>query len=234
MEFSCFPMDQRVPESSIPVEDLEEYCNKFMLAFGLEQHISFNKQVVKVMRVNKQWHVKTGEWEVFDAVVVCTGKIYNLHHSLPTFLLGKLNTPAIPNINGNKSFKGLQIHSKFYRSPQSFDGQKVVVIGGGASAVEVANSLSLKAKKIFLSSYKNLVFLPKKVHGRPFDLYNTRFNLVWFRNQALTYYKSVRETQDRLFKKIGNTSLTSVTAVFTHTLIDNRTDQCISKQGDIQ
>ncbi|WP_069812200.1 FAD-dependent oxidoreductase [Streptomyces sp. TP-A0874] len=44
--------------------------------------------------------------------------------------------PFLPRYPGQRSFRGRQTHTAWYRGPQDFAGERVIVVGGGTSAVQ--------------------------------------------------------------------------------------------------
>ncbi|WP_405746731.1 NAD(P)/FAD-dependent oxidoreductase [Streptomyces sp. NBC_01525] len=49
---------------------------------------------------------------------------------------GTWNRPFLPRLPGQEVFRGQQLHSARYPGPEAFRGKRVVVIGGGTSAVQ--------------------------------------------------------------------------------------------------
>jgi putative flavoprotein involved in K+ transport len=74
------------------------------------------------------WAVRTQNGAEFTArtVVAASGAFRSRH------------TPTVP---GNEEFAGQSLHAADYRSPEPFTGQRVVVVGGGNSAVQIAAEL---------------------------------------------------------------------------------------------
>lgn len=56
---------------------------------------------------------------------------------------GTWETPFIPDYPGRELFKGRQLHTRDYKSADEFTGQHVVIVGGGISAVQLLNEISL-------------------------------------------------------------------------------------------
>ena len=50
---------------------------------------------------------------------------------------GGASQPFIPPYSGRALFRGKQIHSSAYRSPDEFAGQRVLVVGGGNSGAQI-------------------------------------------------------------------------------------------------
>jgi putative flavoprotein involved in K+ transport len=55
---------------------------------------------------------------------------------------GGFGNPHLPRIPGQEEYGGRLLHVAAYRRPESFTGQRVVVVGAGNSAVQVAHELA--------------------------------------------------------------------------------------------
>jgi hypothetical protein len=55
---------------------------------------------------------------------------------------GTWSRPFVPHYPGAETFQGRQLHTVEYRGPEEFAGQHVVVVGGGASAVQLLGEIS--------------------------------------------------------------------------------------------
>jgi thioredoxin reductase len=56
---------------------------------------------------------------------------------------GTWETPFIPDYPGRETFRGRQLHTRDYKSADAFAGQHVVIVGGGISAIQLLNEISL-------------------------------------------------------------------------------------------
>lgn len=52
------------------------------------------------------------------------------------------------SLPGLEKFEGWYLHSRDYKSPQSFLGKRVVVVGTGNSGIDIAVELSHAAKQV--------------------------------------------------------------------------------------
>ena len=64
---------------------------------------------------------------------------------------GHYSVPVVPNIPGIEFFPGKIIHSHNYRHPEDFQGEKIVILGGGASGTDIMLELCHHAEVVFLS-----------------------------------------------------------------------------------
>lgn len=55
---------------------------------------------------------------------------------------GTWETPFIPIYPGMDRFKGRQLHTRDYRTPDEFIGKHVVIVGGGISAIQLLDEIS--------------------------------------------------------------------------------------------
>jgi cation diffusion facilitator CzcD-associated flavoprotein CzcO len=55
---------------------------------------------------------------------------------------GTWTRPFVPRYPGQEVFRGRQLHTVEYRSPEEFAGRHVVVVGGGASATQLLGEIS--------------------------------------------------------------------------------------------
>ena len=58
---------------------------------------------------------------------------------------GDYGTPFTPDLPGRQDFGGQALHAADYRSPDVFAGKRVVVVGGGNSAIQIAADLGVVA-----------------------------------------------------------------------------------------
>lgn len=78
---------------------------------------------------------------------------------------GAFGAPAIPQIEGSSRFSGRIIHSSEYRNAASFEGQRIVVVGAGNSAVQIAAELAGRAE-VTLAVRNRVRYLPQKILGK--------------------------------------------------------------------
>ncbi|MFE6489470.1 flavin-containing monooxygenase [Streptomyces sp. NPDC057757] len=113
----------------------------------------------------------------FEHVVVASG--HNTEPVLPNPL------PA-----GAQSFAGTILHAIDYRDGSDFRGQRVVVVGLGASAVDIAADLSRHAARTVLSVRRGLHIVPKQLFGLSLD---EIANAPWWTRMSLSEQRAFVE-----------------------------------------
>lgn len=78
---------------------------------------------------------------------------------------GTWDAPFIPIYPGRETFRGAQVHSAAYESPEPFAGKRVLVVGGGNSGAQVLAELSKVADTTWVTLQPPR-FLPDEVDGR--------------------------------------------------------------------
>lgn len=64
---------------------------------------------------------------------------------------GTWTHPFVPRYPGMETFRGEQLHTADYPGPLPFRGRRVVVVGGGASAVQLLGEIALVADTIWVT-----------------------------------------------------------------------------------
>ena len=163
-EYADFPMPEEYPDFPSR-EQLLTYFRSFADTFGLREHIRFNTRVVYVRPAERDlWEVTFSDQTsgLYKGVVVCNG-----HH-------WDRKWPEYPG-----EFKGEWIHSKDYKQPAQLEGKRVLVIGGGNSACDVASEAARVGKHACISMRQGYWFLPKTMVGVPAPELLNSWTPVW-------------------------------------------------------
>lgn len=153
-QFSDFPMPKAYPDYPDHAQALA-YLRAYANAFGLYDRIRFGQTVERAERdVHGRWQVMLGDGTTrsYAGVIVASG----VHRA-----------PAMPAVPG--SFEGVTMHSCGYKSPDVFQGRRVLVVGAGNSGCDIAVEAGRHAERAFLSVRRGYHFIPKYVFGRPTD-----------------------------------------------------------------
>ncbi|WP_067472104.1 flavin-containing monooxygenase [Nocardia amamiensis] len=156
---------------------VREYLNSYVHRFRLASHLRLSAEVVGLSRQGQVFQVEvrngseTTTW-LFDFVVVCAGVF---------------SEPHVPEIEGMRGFAGRLLHSSRATDPALFEGQRVVVVGAGKSALDLAAWAASHASTCTLVFRKPHWMIPRYLLGRiPSDrLLTTRVNEALFRYHRL-------------------------------------------------
>jgi len=158
LEFPDFPMPAEYPTFCHHTH-IHQYFEDLVDHFGLRDAIQFDTPVRKAERLGDgTWRITLdGGARHYDHLIVGTG-----HHWDPKW-------PEFPG-----RFDGSAIHSHQYIDP--FDpidlkGKRVLVVGIGNSAVDIASELSNRglAERLVLSTRRGAHVVPKYLFGKPLD-----------------------------------------------------------------
>lgn len=78
---------------------------------------------------------------------------------------GGFSRPHLPALPGLDGFTGQVLHSSDYRDPAPFTGQRVIVVGAGNSAVQIATELAGHAR-VTLATRAPIKFAPQRPFGK--------------------------------------------------------------------
>ncbi len=169
-------------------KQLFAYFTGYADRFGINSLIRFKTEVVRCEPTSDgKWEVtwrKVGTTdlhsEVFDALCVCNG-----HH----------HTPRMPSYPGQ--FSGDFLHSHDYKKAEPFRGKRVLVIGGGNSACDVAVETARISAKTSLSWRRGYYLIPKIMFGMPTDKFFYQFRWLPVQVQKLLLKGMLRLLQGR-------------------------------------
>jgi putative flavoprotein involved in K+ transport len=140
-----FPGGDEYPTRDDAIAYLAEYERRYALP------VLRPVRVAAVHRVDDGFAVATDAGEYTARAVVSA--------------TGTWAAPFIPVYPGRESFRGVQLHSADYDSPEAFAGQRVLVVGGGNSGAQVLAELSQVADTTWVT-LRPPRFLPDDVDGR--------------------------------------------------------------------
>jgi hypothetical protein len=150
-QFEEFPMPAQMPPYAARAQ-VGEYLESYAQRFGLLERIRLGTGVERAVAL------EGGGWEVdgerFDALVVASG-----HNDVP-----KWPDPPYPG-----EFAGRQLHALEFGKGEDFAGERVMVVGMGNSAMDIATDVSHFAARTLLSVRHGSWIVPKRLLGKPAD-----------------------------------------------------------------
>lgn len=131
--------------------EVVDYLLNYQKTFSINP--IFNNEVISIRRENGFWIVETSE-DTYKSknVVVATGA-----YTFPKKIL----------IEGMETFPGKIIHSSEYKTGKEFKGKKVLVIGFGNSACEIALDLYEQESTPSMSLRSPVNIIPRDIFGIP-------------------------------------------------------------------
>ncbi len=145
-------------------DTMARYFDDYARYFDIAPRVRFRDRVVGVAPAGGRWAVTASAsgTETFDSVVVASG-----HYGTPRW-------PDLPGI-----FTGDIIHSAGYRTQEGYAGKRVLLIGIGQSACDIAVDVSWVADRTVISARTGALVGPRWVlAGIPRDLLLTRLDGV--------------------------------------------------------
>ncbi|KAK5649035.1 hypothetical protein RI129_003927 [Pyrocoelia pectoralis] len=159
MTFLDFQYPPDVKDSFITQKQTLDYIHDFVRKFDLERHIQYYTCVKRVEPNDDQWTVtvvddktKTERQARYDAVFVCNGQHF---------------IPRMPEIEGQNLFRGLQMHSRDYRSTELYESKQVLIIGGASSAIDISQKITAVAKNVYISHWSTILLKVVDVTVKP-------------------------------------------------------------------
>jgi cation diffusion facilitator CzcD-associated flavoprotein CzcO len=119
-----------------PQPEIWEYLRRVSREHGVEEHIRYGHEVT------------AAAWE-------CEGELWRIHTTageLTAELLvsgaGPLSDPRLPDIEGIDSFAGTIFHSARWEHEHALDGERVAVIGTGASSIQLVPQIQPRVGRL--------------------------------------------------------------------------------------
>jgi len=163
MEYASYPMSDEYPTYPSHVH-IAQYFDRFVDHFGFRDRIRFRTEVTRVEPAG------AGEWDVtvrpvdggepethrYAAVLVANGHHWD----------ARWPEPAFP---GSDTFTGTQLHSHDYKTFEGFENKRVLVLGIGNSACDIAVETAKVSERTFLAMRRGAHIVPKYLFGIPTD-----------------------------------------------------------------
>jgi cation diffusion facilitator CzcD-associated flavoprotein CzcO len=119
-----------------PQEEILDYLNDCAERFGVLPHVSFDTELESA-----EWDDDEGVWRIDTSAGPMTAN----------FLVaaqGPLSEPALPEVPGLESFEGTAFHSAQWDHEHDLSGERVAVVGTGASAIQFVPAIQPRVGKL--------------------------------------------------------------------------------------
>jgi cation diffusion facilitator CzcD-associated flavoprotein CzcO len=120
-----------------PQPEIQRYLRRCAEKYDLLTRIRFGTEIAGA-RFDEHaglWHIRTSTGEEITAKALVSG-------------LGQLNRPHVPDLPGLASFEGTSFHSARWDHQHDLAGERVAVIGNGASALQFIPEIAKTAQRV--------------------------------------------------------------------------------------
>jgi cation diffusion facilitator CzcD-associated flavoprotein CzcO len=116
--------------------EIWEYLRRVSRNYGVDSHIRFNCEVTGAswQEADERWQIQTDDGELSAEILIAA--------------VGPLSEPKWPQIDGIERFAGKIIHSGHWDNQHSLAGERVAVIGTGASAIQIIPCIQPQVSKL--------------------------------------------------------------------------------------
>lgn len=155
-EFPDYPMPADYP--TFPRrEDMLAYLRGYCDANELRPHIRFETRVMHAAPLGRggpddRWRVTTSDGQTRDFAGLIVANGHHWDQRLPHYP-GRLGVPLV--------------HAKDYRNAEMLEGRRVLVIGGGNSACDIAVEAARVGASAHISMRRGYWFTPRSLFGIP-------------------------------------------------------------------
>ena len=166
-------------------EEIEAYFRTCSREYDVLERIQFNTEAIKA-----EFDPDIFLWRV--TLRGDNGDVRTEIANIVVFATGQLNRPKYPSIEGLDKFAGLCFHTARWPENLSLRGKRVVVVGTGASAMQLAPTVADEAERLTIfqrsaqwtiptRDYHRIVSEEKKwlLNHVPFYAGWYRFSLIW-------------------------------------------------------
>lgn len=132
-------------------DEVARYLERYAASLDVEFRTGVRVTAVEPAE-GRGYLVRTGETDGIEAAAVVAAS-------------GSFGNPFLPVLPGQDTFGGTVRHVASYRTPEAYAGQRIVVVGGGNSAVQIAHELTQVAQ-VTLASRRPVRCIPQLRDGR--------------------------------------------------------------------
>lgn len=132
--------------------EYQAYLDRVCDRYGVRDHIDFNTSLKSSI-----WDERRKLWTV---TCVRDGAEVTYEANVVIVAFGFLTRPLLPNVDGLERFEGPMIHSGEWDDSVELDGKRVVLVGTGATAAQIATNVGARASRLTIIQRQNNYMLP--------------------------------------------------------------------------
>jgi cation diffusion facilitator CzcD-associated flavoprotein CzcO len=129
-------------------DELCAYTDHVIDSHDLRRDIVTKAEVEEARWSGTQWRVRTRDGRVFTAQFLVNAS-------------GPLSTPALPDLPGRGTFSGASFHSSQWDHSVDYRGQRVAVVGTGASAAQIVPAIQPHVAELHVFQRTPVWVLPR-------------------------------------------------------------------------
>jgi cation diffusion facilitator CzcD-associated flavoprotein CzcO len=151
-----FERNPRWSRAFSPQPEIQEYLEHCAAKYGVLPHVRFGVEIAGASFDERAgvWRIRTTAGEEITANVLVSG-------------LGQLNRPFVPDLPGLQGFEGTTFHSARWNAAHDVAGERVAVVGNGASAIQFIPEIAKTAAKVTIYQRSANWIIPR--NDRAFD-----------------------------------------------------------------
>lgn len=132
-------------------KEILEYLKHCVEKYNLREKIQTNTIVTEALyeETNAEWQIRTNTDALFSSKIFIPGT-------------GGLSKAAYPDIKGMHTFQGVSFHTQKWNHDYSLKGKDVVIVGTGASAIQIVPEIVREVKQLYIIQRTPPWILPKK------------------------------------------------------------------------
>lgn len=131
-----------------PQGEIRAYLERVVEIFNLTPYLRLGTELLEARWVGDQWCITTSGGELVADSLICA--------------TGGLVEPEIPAIPGRVDFTGPQLHTARWDDSVEIDDKRIVVIGTGASAIQVVPAIAPFAEHVTVMQRTAPWILPRR------------------------------------------------------------------------
>ncbi|KAJ6189336.1 hypothetical protein N7519_004244 [Penicillium mononematosum] len=125
-----------------PAPEIHKYLEDVVDRHNLRRFMTFSTQCILA-----EWNEVSSKWKVVLRDML-TSEERSIFADVFVYAVGRLNNYKFPKIAGQKTFRGVQVHTANWRADMTVKDKRVIVIGNGASAIQCVAALQPVASQI--------------------------------------------------------------------------------------